>query len=799
MFDAANDFLVRHTDAVDQLILRYAGLEKQLLLRSELVDIAEEYCSTEGGRVLRGSILYEVLMASQEAVVLEERVCFAVRWSVARWSYAELHRSDFTLHEISAAAFLREKERVSRNGGANGAQLEIDLKPFGRGFPRLREIRSIGNGVDYLNRYLSSQLFQEIEDGGHRLYQFLRLHQAQGMQLMLNDRIGDLDELRDAMRTADMLLVRQPADRLWSELADELAALGFEPGWGKTVGRARETLDLLSDLLEAPSPDCIARFLSRLPMIFTIAIISPHGYFGQADVLGKPDTGGQVVYILDQVRAIERAMFEFLDKQGLEIEPSILVVTRLIPDADGTTCNQRLEPIHGTRNARILRIPFREENGDIVPHWISRFQVWPYLERFAVEAQREFTAEAGQQPDLIIGNYSDGNLVASILANEWNVTQCNIAHALEKTKYLYSDLYWRHHEGSHNFACQYTADLIAINSADFIITSTYQEIAGTADSIGQYESYQAYTLPDLYRVVYGVDVFDPKFNIVSPGADAETFFPYSDVNRRDSEIRQQVLDLVHNANLGNARGHLANPEKRLLLSMSRLDYIKNPAGLVEWFGQSEALREHANLLLVGGTLNADESDDAEEREQIRLLNELIDRYDLEPDLRWVGMQTDKRIVGELYRYAADCGGAFVQPALFEAFGLTVIEAMSSGLPTFATRYGGPLETIEDGISGFHIDPNHGQEAAGKMLDFFVRCSEEDDYWQSISHAALERVASRYTWELYADRLLRLARIYGFWKYFSNIEREEVHRYLEMLYFLAYRPMAAEVAERNRSG
>jgi sucrose synthase len=36
----------------------------------------------------------------------------------------------------------------------------------------------------------------------------------------------------------------------------------------------------------------------------------------------------------------------------------------------------------------------------------------------------------------------------------------------------------------------------------------------------------------------------------------------------------------------------------------------------------------------------------------------------------------------------------VQPALYEAFGLTVIEAMSCGLPTFATIRGGPAEVAE---------------------------------------------------------------------------------------------------------
>jgi hypothetical protein len=51
-----------------------------------------------------------------------------------------------------------------------------------------------------------------------------------------------------------------------------------------------------------------------------------------------------------------------------------------------------------------------------MPHWISRFDIWPYLERYALDAERELLAELGGRPDLIIGNYSDGNLVASLMA-----------------------------------------------------------------------------------------------------------------------------------------------------------------------------------------------------------------------------------------------------------------------------------------------------------------------------------------------------------------------------------------------
>ena len=137
-------------------------------------------------------------------------------------------------------------------------------------------------------------------------------------------------------------------------------------------------------------------------------------------------------------------------------------------------------------------------------------------------------------------------------------------------------------------------------------------------------------------------------------------------------------------------------------------------------------------------------------------------------------------------------GAFVQPALFEGFGLTVVEAMSSGLPVFATRFGGPPEIVEDGKSGFHIDPNHGEEAAQLMADFFLRCREEPEHWDDLSRNAIERVKAEYNWELYARKLLSLSRIYGFWKYITNIEREETRRYLEMFYGLMYRPLARGV-------
>jgi sucrose synthase len=121
-----------------------------------------------------------------------------------------------------------------------------------------------------------------------------------------------------------------------------------------------------------------------------------------------------------------------------------------------------------------------------------------------------------------------------------------------------------------------------------------------------------------------------------------------------------------------------------------------------------------------------------------------------------------------------------------------VEAMSCGLPTFATCYGGPLEIIEDGISGFHINPNHGDEAASKIQAFFERCIKQPKYWQVISAAGLQRIEKQYTWRLYAEKMMTLSRIYGFWKYVSDLDRAETRRYLEMFYALQFRPLADKV-------
>jgi len=484
-----------------------------------------------------------------------------------------------------------------------------------------------------------------------------------------------------------------------------------------------------------------------------------------------------------------------IKNSGVNANPKILILTRLIPNAEGTTCNKRLEKVFDTKNTYILRVPFRDGNKKVTDNWISRFEMWPYLEDFAEDSYHELLAEFGEKPDLVIGNYSDGNMVATLLSRMFKVTQCNIAHALEKCKYLFSGLYWDKMDADYHFSVQYTADLIAMNAANFILTSSYQEIAGTDEVIGQYESYLNFSMPGLYRVTGGINLFHPKFNIVSPGVNKKIFFPYTEKESRFGEIQKELNALLfENINDPETIGKLEHPERTPIFTMGRLDKIKNITALVKWFGENQKINEQANLILIAGKINADDSTDIEEKAQINAMHYLIEKYKLHNKIRWIGKLLRKDKSGEVYRVVADRKGIFVQCGLFEGFGLTVIESMRSGLPTFATLYGGPLEIIQDKKSGFLIDPIEEKESQKIILSFLEQCKKNPNYWKEISENGIKRVDTTYNWELHASKLLSLSKIYGFWNYTSNIEMSEMNAYLDVLYHTLYKPRANKIRE-----
>lgn len=705
-----------------------------------------------------------------------------------------LHPEDSKFEEVSRYHYLEVKDAfIQGSEEAQKAGLVLDFRPFFRNYPKVKEPRAMGEGISQLNRHLAGQMYQSAETFQRALVRFLGNFQLDGVNLLANDHLNRPETLIEELEAAGTLLAERPRDTPYTELSHELRVLGFEAGWGANAGEIADHLGLLGQVMHSADPARFEMLIGRLPLIKRLVMVSPHGWFAQKDVLGKPDTGGQVTYVLDQARALERQMKQRFTECGIDADPHIIILTRLIPDAEGTTCDMPREKVVGSDNCWIIRVPFRHADETVINHWISRFKIWPYLEAFAAESKSVLTAELMGKPDLVIGHYSDGNLVAHRLAVDLETTHCAAVHALEKTKYLFSDMHWADMEHEYHFSLQFTADIIAYNSADFIISSSYREIGGTDTEMGMFESYETFSMPGLYRVTSGMDPQLARYNIVPPGASEDYFFPHAESDRRiDTVIKRLESLLFSEEPSANAIGYLKNPELPPVFAMSRLDKVKNLPGLVEAYAKSERLRESANLIIMSSITDASQSSDQEEIEVINRLYELIEEYALHGHFRWCAARLDKVETGEIYRVMADRKGAFAQPAHMETFGLTVIEAMACGLPVVVTCFGGPAEIVIDGASGRVVNPNHHDDYANALADIVADTGE----WARYSEAGIKRVRDAFSWSAHAARVLQLANIYRYWDYLDVMNRQALDTYIHTLYHTIFRGRAVAMTQED---
>ncbi|SFG68523.1 Glycosyltransferase involved in cell wall bisynthesis [Palleronia marisminoris] len=84
--------------------------------------------------------------------------------------------------------------------------------------------------------------------------------------------------------------------------------------------------------------------------------------------------------------------------------------------------------------------------------------------------------------------------------------------------------------------------------------------------------------------------------------------------------------------------------------------------------------------------------------------------------------------------------ALVVPALSEPFGRTLIEAMHLGVPVVASRHGGNIEAIEDGLTGFLVPPDDPAE----YVDRIARLDRDPTLRRTLTEAARTAVHERFS-------------------------------------------------------
>jgi glycosyltransferase involved in cell wall biosynthesis len=94
---------------------------------------------------------------------------------------------------------------------------------------------------------------------------------------------------------------------------------------------------------------------------------------------------------------------------------------------------------------------------------------------------------------------------------------------------------------------------------------------------------------------------------------------------------------------------------------------------------------------------------------------------------------------------------FVNPTRAEGFGFTNVEAQGFGLPVISTRLGAIPEVVEDGRTGFLIDPEDGSALLAAMR----RMGESSALRSEIAGAARERFVSRFSLATFHEGLMGL--------------------------------------------
>ena len=435
-----------------------------------------------------------------------------------------------------------------------------------------------------------------------------------------------------------------------------------------------------------------------------IALISIHGLIrGENLELGRDaDTGGQILYVMELAQALARRD---------DVERVELLTRRVI---DPRVDNDYARPFEAvSEKFSIVRV-----NAGL-DEYIPKEQLWDYLDVFVDNAAEHFHQQA-RLPDILHSHYADAGYVGARLTNQLGVPLIHTGHSLGRVKrhhLLASGLSTEQIEVRYNMMRRIEAEELVLATAERVITSTHQEIEE------QYELYDHY-LPEQMRVV-------------PPGTDLEQFYPARGDETDTPLFKEMVKGLV-------------DPDKPIILALSRPDRRKNITALVEAYGQSNKLQALANLVIVAGNRNdiAELEEGAQEVFHELLL--AVDRYDIYGKVAMPKHHARSQ-VPQFYRIAAASGGVFVNPALTEPFGLTLIEAAASGLPIVATEDGGPRDIIGNCRNGLLIDPLDSDTITSAL----IKLLSDNSYWSACAEQGLKGVRKHYSWEAHADSYIAI--------------------------------------------
>jgi len=172
--------------------------------------------------------------------------------------------------------------------------------------------------------------------------------------------------------------------------------------------------------------------------------------------------------------------------------------------------------------------------------------------------------------------------------------------------------------------------------------------------------------------------------------------------------------------------------------------------LIKAYGEDRELQAIANLAIFAGIRSNIKKMEENEQEVLTDMLLQMDKYDLYGKLAIPKKHDFATEVPELYRLCAETRGVFVNPALIEPFGLTLIEASACGLPIVATDDGGPRDIVANCNNGILIDVADSEKIGDALRSLLV----DKEKWESCSNNAINGVRKHYSWHAHCKSYLK---------------------------------------------
>ncbi|MFQ5612990.1 MAG: glycosyltransferase [Anaerolineae bacterium] len=283
----------------------------------------------------------------------------------------------------------------------------------------------------------------------------------------------------------------------------------------------------------------------------SILMFSVHGYVGAEPELGKPDTGGQVVYVLELAKRFSRL--------GYHVD---LVTRRFENQPEFDEVNE---------NFRVWRIPFGGKK------FIRKEDMHDYLADFVTNCLSAIR-NRGRQYDVVYSHYWDGGWAGQKIAEELEIPHVHTPHSLGwwKKYNMGEEMSEAEMEAEYRFEERIRLEFLIYRNCDHIIATTEPQTG---------------LLQEHY------DVLERQITVIPPGMDENRFSP---VRQEDLELLQQRYKLKEHDVLTVGRMAANKGYDLLLEAMPTLLELVPDARLIAAIGSEGSKQDEEGVAELKG-------------------------------------------------------------------------------------------------------------------------------------------------------------------------------------------------------